>query len=64
MTPTSTTSPLSENFLGTISHLVGAEPEALKNQEKKISEIISQLQNLRESIRSQQEQPQDKVSFK
>ena len=62
MAPTSTTSP--ENLLGSLSHLMGSEPEALRSQEKRISEIISQLQNLRDSIRSHQDSSpvQDKVS--
>ncbi|ROT72487.1 hypothetical protein C7M84_009126 [Penaeus vannamei] len=43
--------------LASMSQLLSADPEALQSQEKRITEIIAQLQKLRDSIR--QHQPQE-----
>lgn len=42
--------------LASMTQLLSADPEALHSQEKRITEIIAQLQKLRDSIRQQQPQ--------
>lgn len=51
--------------LASMSQLLSADPEALQSQEKRITEIIAQLQKLRDSIRQHQPQePQhEKVTY-
>ncbi|KAF2350385.1 hypothetical protein FHG87_018859 [Trinorchestia longiramus] len=51
-----------EDPLNSLSHLITAEPDALRTQEKKISEIIGQLQKLLDSIRQPSSDQHDKVS--
>ena len=60
--PTSNaSSPLGIEPLAALSSLEN-DPEAIKIQVKKLSEIIAQLQKFRENLRQQQEPQQDKVS--
>uniref|UniRef100_A0A6A7G2B0 Transcription factor Sox-5-like isoform X2 n=2 Tax=Hirondellea gigas TaxID=1518452 RepID=A0A6A7G2B0_9CRUS len=47
--------------ISNLSQLMTAEPEALMNQEKRIAEIIGQLQKLLDSIRAPQETQKEKA---
>ena len=57
--PTSIASPLNLDPLAALSSIENNDPET---KEKKLTEMISQLQKLRENLRQQQEPQQDKVS--